>query len=141
MPLLLAACPGFQSAWDEHLAYWDGEEAGAFNDASEFARYIVASYERGDTAEFPIAFATLEKIFNEGDQEARDVAGIGVLEGLQNIGSNHSCGADVFIQWLGPMSRRAWAEIEKMWEGKHSLADVVRAEVRANQKRWWQLWK
>ena len=40
----------------------------------------------------------------------------------------------VFIEWLGPTSRRAWAEIESMWEGKHSLMDVVRAERSASQK-------
>ena len=128
IPLLLAACPGFQTPWQSHRAYWNGEEPGAFNDASEFAHYLVASYERKDTSEFPAAFATLETIFAGGDQEARDVAGIGVLEGLQNIGSNHSCGSDVFIQWLGPLSRRAWAQVENMWAGKHSLADVIRAE-------------
>ncbi len=140
MPLLLEACPGFQPAWQEHLDWWKGEEPGVYNDTSEFARYLVESFESGQTSEFPKAFATIERILNEGDQESRDIAGIGVIESLQTIAS-HSCGGDVFIPWLGPTSRRAWAEIEKMWEGKNSLADVIRAEVRANQKRWWQLWK
>jgi hypothetical protein len=127
MPLLLAACPGFRTAWDEHLAYWNGEEPGAFNDAAEFARYIVESYERNDTSEFPAAFAAIEKILNEGNQEARDIAEIGIIEDLQTIAS-HSCGADVFVEWLGPTSRIAWAQIAKMWEGKSSLMDVIRAE-------------
>jgi hypothetical protein len=141
MPLLLDACPGFQPAWQAHLDWWKGEEPGVYNHTSEFARYLVESFESGQTSEFPAAFATIEKILNEGDQESRDIAGIGVIETLQTIGSNHSCGEDVFIQWLGPTSRRAWAEIEKMWEGKHSLADVIRAQVRAGRKRWWQFWK
>ncbi len=141
MPLLLEACPGFQPAWQAHLQWWKGEEPGAYNDTAEFARYLVESFESGQTSEFPAAFSAIEKILNEGDQESRDIAGIGVIESLQTIGSNHSCGENVFIPWLGPTSRRAWAQIEKMWEGKTSLADVVRAEVRANQKRWWQLWK
>lgn len=124
----------FQPAWQEHLDWWKGEP-GAYNNTSEFARYLVESFESGQTSEFPAAFAAIEKILNEGDQESRDIAGIGVIESLQTIGSNHSCGDDVFIKWLGPTSRRAWAEIEKVWEGKSSLADVVRAEVRATQKR------
>jgi len=132
VPMLLAACAGFEPAWREHLESWGDEERGEFNDASEFAHYLVESYERGDTSEFPAAFATLETIFADGDQEARDVAGIGVLEGLQNIGSNHSCGSDVFIQWLGPLSRRVWSQIERMWAGNHSLADVIRAELGDN---------
>ena len=135
MPLLLEACPGFEPTWQEHLDWWKGEEPGDYNNTSEFARYLVESFESGQTSEFPAAFAAIEKIFNEGDQESRGLAGIGVIESLQTIGSNHSCGGHVFIPWLGPKSRQAWAEIEKMWEGKNSLADVIRAEVRGNQKR------
>lgn len=131
MPLLLEACPGFGPAWQEHVSWWKGEEAGVYNDAAEFARYLVESYERGSTSEFPAAFATIEKILAEGNQEARDVAGIGVIEDLQTIGSNHSCGAEVFTLWLGPLSKVAWAEIEKMWEGKESLMDVLRSEKRS----------
>lgn len=130
MSLLLAACPGFQRAWEEYLDDWKGEEPGAYNNTSEFARYLVESFEGGQTSEFPAAFAAIETILVDGDQESRDIAGFGVIESLQTIGSNHPCGEDVFIQWLGPTSRRAWAEIEKMWEGKSSLADVIRAEVR-----------
>ncbi len=141
MPLLLDACPGFQPAWQKHLDWWNGEEPGVYNDTSEFARYLVESFESGQTAEFPAAFSAIERILNEGDQESRDIAGIGVIESIQTIGSNHSCGEDVFIQWLGPTSRRAWAEIEEMWAGKNSLMDVLRAERAASRKHWWQFWK
>jgi hypothetical protein len=105
-----------------------------FNEAAEFARYLVESYERGDTSDFPAAFATLETILNEGDQEARNIAGIGVIEDLQTIGSNHSCGAEVFLTWLGPLSQVAWAQVEKMWEGKESLMDVLRAKTLAREE-------
>ncbi len=134
MPLLCEACPGFQATWQAHLDWWKGEEAGAYNDTAEFARYLVDSFESGQTSEFPKAFATIERILNEGDQESRDIAGIGIIESLQTIASNHSCGEGVFIQWLGPTSSRVWVEIERMWDGKHSLMDVVRAERAASQK-------
>jgi hypothetical protein len=44
-------------------------------------------------------------------------------------------GAAVFIQWLGPESKKAWAEIEDMWRGKRSLMDVVRAEQAAAKEK------
>ncbi|SRR6266567_4506537 len=132
MPLLLAACPGFELAWQEHLAWWKGQECGSYNDAAEFAHYLVESYERGETSEFPAAFATVERILNEGDENARGVAAVGVLEDIQTIAS-HSCGADVFVEWLGPTSRATWAEIEHVWAGKHSLMDVIRGERRASK--------
>lgn len=141
MPLLRQACPGFEPAWQGHLEWWKGEEAGAYNDAAVFAHYIVESYERRDLSEFPSAFAAIEKILSEGDQEARDIAGIGVIEDIQTIGSNRSYGADVFKQWLGPLSRQAWREIEQMWEGKESLMDLLRSERRTRTSRWWQFWK
>ena len=141
MLLLREACPGFQATWQAHLDWWKGEEPGAYNDTAEFARYLVESFESGQTSEFPKAFATIERILNEGDPESRDLAAIGVIESLQTIGSNHTCGETVFIQWLGPTSSRAWAKIERMWEGKHSLMDVVRAETAARRKHWWRLWK
>ena len=141
MPLLCEACPGFETTWQAHLDWWKAEEPGAYNDTAEFARYLVDSFESGETSEFPKAFATIERILNEGDQESRDIAGIGVIESLQTIGSNRSCGERVFIQWLGPSSSRVWAEIERMWDGKHSLMDVVRAERATTQKHWWQFWK
>jgi hypothetical protein len=51
---------------------------------------LAISYEQNDTSEFPAAFAAVEKILNEGNQEADDLAGIGVIEDLQTIAS-HSC--------------------------------------------------
>jgi len=127
MPLLLGNCPGFRPTWEEHVAWWKGQERGDYNDAAEFARYLVESYERGETTEFPAAFTMLEKILNEGDEDARGLATVGIIEGIQTVAS-HSCGAQVFIAWLGDTSRVAWAQIEKLWEGKHSLMDVIRAE-------------
>ena len=126
--MLLEACPGFEKTWKEHLNWWGGEEAGEFNDVAEFARYLVESFEKGQTSEFPAAFAVIEEILNKGDQQARDLAAIGIIEDLQTIGSNHDCGAEVFKPWLGETSTLAWQQIEKIWEGKNSLMDVLRAE-------------
>ena len=109
-----------------------GDERGSYNDAAEFARYLVESYNRGDTAEFEAAFATIEKLINEGDEDTRGVAIVGVLEYIQTNAS-HSCGSDVFVQWLGPESRAAWADIAQTWSGKTSFMDVLRAERRASK--------
>lgn len=132
MPLLLTACPGLVPMWQEHLTRWKAEERGPYNDAAEFAHYLVESYNRGETSEFAAALNTIEKILSEGSQNARDMVGFGVLEDVQTIAS-HSCGADVFVPWLGPTSRIAWAEIEQMWVGKESLMDVIRAERRGSK--------
>jgi hypothetical protein len=69
MPLLREACPGFQATWLAHLDWWKGEEPGAYNDTAEFAHYLVESFESGQTSEFPKAFASIERILNEGDPD------------------------------------------------------------------------
>src|SRR5262245_49239787 len=112
----LAVCPTISSAWSEHLKSW-GDEAdrGHFNDAAVIAHHLVDSYERGELSEFPAAFVLLERCLTEGDDQARELATIGVIEGVQNIASYRSFGPDVFVRWLGPASRAAWDELMDCW--------------------------
>jgi hypothetical protein len=145
MPLLLQACPGFLPRWKEHLAYWGKDERGIFNDTSEFALYVVDSYSRGNVSEFADLFSLIDRILAQGDEEARGIATVGVLESIQVVASNQTFGAQPFVQWLGPLSRQAWEEIDELWrKGGGSLAGVIRAEKRNMQrmrKRWWQFWR
>jgi hypothetical protein len=135
IPTLLAAAPGFQETWQRHLEWWGGEERGIFNDASEVASYVVESYAEGDTVELPALFAALERILREGDEAARAAAMVGVLEDIQTLASNRPFGPTVFERMLGPLSRRAWAEIDRLWRaGGGSLAGVIRLELRARSE-------
>ena len=131
MPTLLEACPGFVPMWTEHLKWWDAETRGIYNDTAELASYLVLSYERGDTSEFKAVFDTIEQILRDGDEEARGAAAVGVLESVQVQASHYDFGPSVFLEWLGPLSRQAWGEIEALWDaGGGSLAGVVRLERR-----------
>ncbi len=143
VPLLLEACPTARSSWEDHLAWWKGENAGPFNDVSVFAHHVVDSYSKGLTAECAPLFATVERIIEEGDEQARELATIGVLEDIQVVSTHHSFGPQVFVQWLGPRSRDAWDQIEALWAaGGGSLTGVVRLERAVHSRRkWWQFWK
>lgn len=133
--------------WREHLGYWEDDERGIFTDTSEFARYIVESYARGETDEFEQAFLTVERIIREGDDDARGAATVGVLESVQVQSSHHPFGQDPFLEWLGPLSRQAWFEIDELWvAGGGSLTGVIEAEATPSpalppRKRWWQFWR
>ena len=143
VPMLLEVCPTVRARWAEHLAAWKGEEAGSFNDVSLIAHHIVDSYAHGVTAEFAPLFTLVERIIEEGDEQARQLATIGVLEDIQVISTHHPFGPDAFLQWLGPRSREAWDQIEALWaSGGGSLAGVVRVEQGLSVRRkWWQFWK
>jgi hypothetical protein len=148
IPLLLAACPGFEPAWREHLEWWGDQERGIYNDTAAFATYIIDSYGSGHTAEFDLAFAALERILAQGDENARAAASIGALESIQVQSTHYPFGPTAFLPWLGPKSREAWDSIEALWEaGGGSLMGVVRLERDladgrvGGPIRWWQFWR
>jgi hypothetical protein len=126
---LVQAFPNFANRWREHLARWGGEPAGTYNDMAEFVHYVVEDlYEKSQFDEIRSVFALLEKLFAEGDQDMRNLIGVGFFEGLQNYASWRPYGNRVFEQFLGPMSEQCWREIQQMWAGKSSLMDVIRSE-------------
>jgi hypothetical protein len=135
MPLVLARCPSFKTAWEKHQEFWQGEEAGIFNDMGEFGNFIVDAYARQDLEPVAAAFVIVEELLADGDEEVRAAAAIGFLEDVRNVAAWRPFGSAVFLQWLGPKSKEAWAEIEEMWRGKNSLMDVVRAEIAAAKNK------
>jgi hypothetical protein len=128
IPILLGACPGFQPRWEEHVAGWNGEPAGLYNDIGEFVAYLLDAYEQGQIDCVRAAFDTLERFLTEGDAETKERAVIGFIEDVQNASSWRPFGAKAFLPFLGPHSQAGWAEVDRMWRGKSSLMDVIRAE-------------
>jgi len=135
MPIILEKFPAFGPIWKKHLELWKGEEAGIYNDIAEFANFVVDACERRESESVTAAFSLIEEFLVEGDEEVRNAASIGFLEDVRNISAWRRFGPEPFIQRLGPQSKVAWAAIEEIWRGKTSLADVVRAEIRAEKKK------
>src|SRR5690348_7428969 len=127
IPMLLLACPAFQTRWDEHVAYWNGEAAGEYNDIAECVAFLIDAYRNGQTQCVQAAFDTVERFLIEGDSETKERAAIGFIEDVQNASSWEPFGASAFVPFLKPQSQKTWREVEAMWRGKSSLADVIRA--------------
>jgi len=126
---LLNHFPAFVRRWRDHLEEWGGEPCGAYIGMSAFVHFVIDDlYERGNLIDTRRVFEMMEGLLAEGDQEARDLVGFGFFETLQNVASWRPYGAKAFKPFLGPLSHRAWVEIESAWQGKSSLADVIRAE-------------
>jgi hypothetical protein len=62
------------------------------------------------------------------EEENRNLIGLGFFETLQNVASWRPGGNKVYEQFLGPISKQIWSELQRMWAGKSSLMDVIRAE-------------
>ena len=133
VPRLLQACPSAGSAWNEHLAWWGGQERGIYNDTAIFAHHLNAALKAGDTREFAAFFGALEDFLADGSSDTKTVAVIGIIETLQNVASHGPAGYQPFEKWLKPLSRQAWADVERMWSGKESLMDVIRSERRSER--------
>ncbi len=126
---LREAFPDFSDRWKEHVAWWGGKSAGAYNDMAEFVHFIVEDvYEKGNLDEARRAFLLLEELLVGADEGIRSLIGLGFFETLQNSASCRLGGNKVYEQFLGPMSRQVWNELQEIWVGKSSLMDVIRAE-------------
>lgn len=114
MPLLLEACPSFEKKWDEHLAYYDGDEDLVYVHLGEFARHLIELKRAGRTDEFPAVFDVIETLHLSGDDYVREAATVGMLEAIQN---NAGGEAEEFTQYLKPESSKWWRKLNKFWEG------------------------
>lgn len=80
IPLLIEACPSYreaaQKSEDAELLYVE---------ASNFARHLLQLYQQGRTDEFPAVAQVIERLHIEGDKWVRELATIGLLEGVQNV--------------------------------------------------------
>jgi hypothetical protein len=126
---LLKSFPDFMPRWREHLAYWAGETPGPYNDMAEFVHFVVEDlYEKDKHNELKLAFELFERLLDGADEDTTGFIQIGFFETLQNFASWRPYGNRVFEEFLGARSMQLWREIERIWEGKSSLADVIRAE-------------
>jgi hypothetical protein len=117
VPAFLAVCPTIDEAWQDHLLFWGDElDRGDFNDVAVIAHHIVDCFEHENVSEFPAVFALLERCLVEGDDLVRNLAAVGLIEDIQNIGSHRSFGPWVFYEWLEPESRVAWNQLCSFWQ-------------------------
>jgi hypothetical protein len=125
---LLKSFPGFMPRWREHLACWAGETPGPYVDMAEFVHFVVEDlYEKDKHNELKLVFEFFERQLDGADEDTRGFLGVGFFETLQNFASWRPYGNRVFEEFLGVRSMQLWREIERIWAGKSSLADVIRA--------------
>ena len=126
---LLIAFPAFSDRWRKHIEWWGGGPAGDYMDMSEFVHFVVDDlHETAKIEDVRRAFEFMESRLQQSDRETRDLIGWGFFETLQNVASHQPGGYAEYEQFLGPASTEVWRLIEKVWAGKSSLMDVIRAE-------------
>ena len=116
IPLLLKACPSFQPLWDGHLREY--EVPLIYVALGDFARHLLALYQRRETEVFPEVARVIERLHIEGDANVKKAATIGLLEGIQNTWGHSGVDPDAFVPYLLPESARWWRSLSDFWDGK-----------------------
>jgi hypothetical protein len=118
MSELLGVCPSFSPRWQAFRDEWKdkGDYLPLYWALADFARHLIEMLERGDTRDFPLIFATVERLVVEGDDYVREAATVGLLEDLQNLNLHAATKPDQFREYLKPESERQWGELYRDWE-------------------------
>ena len=134
IPLLLDACPKFHPAWQTHLDDWEGFEPeesdedqiqggnirGYYNDINAFSWYLTERLRVGIYDEFPAAFAAIEQMMIDGDENVRQLLTIGLFEDLTHDGETVAqC-----LRWAGLYTHAGWFWVMGV-RFKHDLFDEV----------------
>src|SRR5262245_21582 len=98
IPLLLAASPSFQPAWEEHRREY-GEEL-LYVALGAYASHLLSLQQRGQIRDFPAVGHVVERLHLEGSPFVREAATIGLLEAIQNVWSNSGVDPEVFAAHL-----------------------------------------
>jgi hypothetical protein len=89
----------------------------AYIDAGSIAAEVVELARAGRLGELTSFFAVVERLHAEGDDDVRNLATVGYLEGLQNLAGHRGLDPALFLPLLGPLSLRWWRGLNAFWDG------------------------
>lgn len=123
--LLNDSLNGFKEKWKKYIdeTYDDySKERLDYVDIAEISRNIYDRIVDGQTNDFDKFFGNLELILNNCNSDLKNLMVVGLIEGIQNIGSgqkiNYWTGFD---KWLGPTTKKHWDNLIYSWEGKDAI--------------------
>jgi hypothetical protein len=116
LEMLVHACPTFATARDEHIAEFGNDVL--YVAAGEFANHLLVLQLEGTTSCFSQVGATIEQMYTAGTPEVKELATIGVLEGIQNVWGNNGANPELFLVHLGTEGRSWWQGLNNFWSGK-----------------------
>jgi hypothetical protein len=96
----------------------DMSERLYYLDIAEIARFLVDKTKAGQTRSFQGFFNQVELILCNCDSYVADLIGVGLFEGIQNIGGKDIDYYKGFDSWLKPVSKQKWNNLIDSWEGQ-----------------------
>jgi len=126
--LLTSSSHDISSCWNDfiHEEYNNdyAEKRDDLIDIITVVDYIVGKLKEGNTGDFKNFFGAIEQVLENGDDSAKELVIVGILEGLQN-----NCGLEnidyhcCFNSWLNPKTRKTWDGLIYLWESNDSMEE------------------
>src|SRR5687768_16988096 len=104
MQVLVDACPSFSDTWRAHLGEYGNDLL--YIAAGKFASHILQLQQAQSISELGAVGRAIERLHVEGDSWVKELATIGILEGIQNVWSHSAIDPETFFPFLGCESQR-----------------------------------
>ena len=117
IPLFLEACPGLQPSWTRYVVQTMNGKDHSLQPNPVFEvvfPYLLGHVKRNYFKEIPAAFAVMETLLSEGDEETRILVETDILIPLQAAVAPTPRSAAMVEQWLGPHAQVVWQVIERI---------------------------
>lgn len=124
---LVEACPSYfdHGDLDGYVALFeDADTPDLFVRSSALAHHLVDLLSAGRDAEVGTTFDEVERLLDDGDDDAVELVVMGLIEPLQNIVSHDDVlvGTERIVALLGPRTTIAWADQADLWTDAATLA-------------------
>jgi hypothetical protein len=116
--LLLEACPSYNLRWETYRNAPEFDVELLYVHLGDFADHVIDLLERDERSEFPAFIQVLERLHLDGDDDVKEAATIGLLEGIQNIAGHRKVSTESFEAALSVEMQRWWRSLDAFWSGK-----------------------
>lgn len=115
MSVLLGACPSFEDRWRAHLEDFGNDVL--YVAAGAYARHLLKLFRDNDRSSFSTVGAAIERLIVDGSGYVRELAIVGIIEGVQNVWSANNVDPELFFPYLEREGGEAWVKLNNFWSG------------------------
>jgi hypothetical protein len=112
IPIIIESCPSFQDIYNNS----DNKEL-LYVVMGELARHMLDIIMSKDYKRIDDICLAIEEFHVNGDQYVKELATIGILEGIQNVWGNNNREFEInkLTTYLRPVSLNYWNSLNKFW--------------------------
>jgi hypothetical protein len=124
IPLLVEACPSFESEWRQFQTECaDEPDLPNYLAIGDFAKHLSRVLAEGNEVVLRRVFDVIERLILDGDAYVAEAAVVGVIEDLQNTNLHTGTTPEQYLPFLLPQTRRWWTKVNAFWSKGELLTD------------------